>query len=87
MKQVKLSDIKISETFMNTIPKEEKLELLDIRVINSSINMNELVTLGVKIINKNSSSSFPNQQYDEIARSLKELEEKEKKLKQMEEEQ
>ena len=26
MKQMKLSDIKISETFMNTIPKEEKLE-------------------------------------------------------------
>ena len=72
---------------VNFKPKEEKLELLDIRVINSSINMNELVTLGVKIINKNSSSSFPNQQYDEIARRLKELEEKEKKLKQMEEEQ
>ena len=72
---------------VNFKPKEEKLELLDIRVINSSINMNELVTLGVKIINKNSSSSFPNQQYDEIARRPKELEEKEKKLKQMEEEQ
>ena len=72
---------------VNFKPKEEKLELLDIRVINSSINMNELVPLGVKIINKNSSSSFPNQQYDEIARRLKELEEKEKKLKQMEEEQ
>ena len=72
---------------VNFKPKEEKLELLDIRVINSSINMNELVTLGVKIINKNSSSSFPNQQYDEIARRLKELEEKEKKIKQMEEEQ
>ena len=72
---------------VNFKPKEEKLELLDIRVINSSINMNELVPLGVKIINKNSSSSFPNQQYDEIARRLKELEEKEKKIKQMEEEQ
>ena len=72
---------------VNFKPKEEKFELLDIRVINSSINMNELVALGVKIINKNSSSSFPNQQYDEIARRLKELEEKEKKLKQMEEEQ
>ena len=72
---------------VNFKPKEEKFELLDIRVINSSINLNELVTLGVKIINKNSSSSFPNQQYDEIARRLKELEEKEKKLKQMEEEQ
>ena len=72
---------------VNFKPKEEKLELLDIRVINSSINMNELVSVGVKIINKNSSSSFPNQQYDEIARRLKELEEKEKKLKQMEEEQ
>ena len=68
---------------VNFKPKEEKLELLDIRVINSSINMNELVPLGVKIINKNSSSSFPNQQYDEIARRLKELEEKEKKLKQI----
>ena len=72
---------------VNFKPKEEKLESLDIRVINLSINMNELVVLGVKIINKNSSSSFPNQQYDEIARRLKELEEKEKKLKQMEEEQ
>ena len=72
---------------VNFKPKEEKFELLDIRVINSSINLNELVTLGVKIINKNSSSSFPNQQYDEIARRLKELEEREKKIKQMEEEQ
>ena len=72
---------------VNFKPKEEKFELLDIRVINSSINMNELVALGVKIINKNSSSSFPNQQYDEYTRRLKELEEKEKKLKQMEEEQ
>ena len=72
---------------VNFKPKEEKLESLDIRVINLSINMNELVVLGVKIINKNSSSSFPNQQYDEIARRLKELEEREKKVKQMEEEQ
>ena len=71
---------------VNFKPKEEKLELLDIRVINSSINMNELVSVGVKIINKNSSSSFPNQQYDEFTRRLKELEEKEKKFKQMEEE-